>query len=126
MDAYLPYIVAIGVALVAALANYFVGNLKNKVDTKSLINNANEALRDDLLGLVDRYETREKQLVARNDENTQQNERLQTTITTLRLEINSLRIENQDLKAEVQKLRSELHQFDSKVYYKRDSQAGEK
>lgn len=117
MEAYLPFIAAVIVAAITAYANYHISNLKNKVDAKTLVTSASDALRDDLLGLVDRYEAREKILFDKNERNEQQNEELRETVNALRIEVTSLRIENQDLKAEVQKLRKELEVFERKVYY---------
>lgn len=117
LENYLPTIIAFIVGLITAYVNLRIGKLKTNVDTKALTNSASDALRDDLLDLVGRYESREKMLVEKSDKVAQQNEQLQTTINTLRLEVNALRIENATLQSEVHKLRTELAAFERKVYY---------
>lgn len=117
LNQYLPLLSAIAVALFTFLGNYYVGKLKNNVDVKTLTTNANEALRDDLLILLERYEKREESLTDRITRYDKQNDELQSTITTLRSEIGALRIENQGLKAELQQTRHELEKFERKVYY---------
>jgi predicted RNase H-like nuclease (RuvC/YqgF family) len=110
MDAYLPAIVAVAVALITVLGNYYIGRVKNRTDVKTIANNASEALRDDLLALVDKYEKREESLVDKND-------KLSTTVQELKEEVLALRAENRELKAEVQRLRKELEAFERIVYY---------
>lgn len=117
LNTYLPVISAIIVAIITAYVNYKVGRLKNTVEVKTLASDASEALRDDLLQVIDRYEVREKFLIERIDRNEKQNEELQITIAQLRHDIVALRIENQGLKAELQETRKELEKFERKVYY---------
>ena len=118
---YLPVMSAIAVALLTFLGNYLIGRQKSTVDVKALSTNASDALRDDLLQIIDRYERREQFLIERIDKNNATNEGLQTTIATLRSEISGLRIENQALSAELQKVRKELELFERKVYYKSEN-----
>lgn len=117
LSAYLPVISAIVVAAITAYVNYRVGNLKTNLDARTLTANAGDALRDDLLQVIDRYEKREQFLIERIDRNEKANEALQTTLSQLRQEIVNLRIENQELKAELQHTRRELEKFERKVYY---------
>lgn len=117
LSPYLPVISAIVVAIITFAGNYYIGKLKTKTDIKTITANASDALRDDLLQIIDRYEKREQFLVDRIDRNEKQNDELQNTIGLLRQEINALRIENQGLKAELQITRKELEKFERKVYY---------
>lgn len=119
---YLPLASAFVVAICTFLGNYWIGRLKNKIDIKTISNNASDALRDDLLQVIDRYEKREQFLVDRIDKNDRTNEALQITIAGLRSEISVLRQENQALKAELQQTRRELEQFERKVYFKPPTQ----
>jgi len=117
LSTYLPIVSAILVAAITAFVNYRVGSLKTTVDVKTLANNASDALRDDLLEAIDRYERREQFLVDRIERAEKTNEALQITLSQLREEVAALRIENQGLKVELQKTRTELALFERKVYY---------
>jgi len=117
LSTYLPIVSAILVAAITAFVNYRVGFLKTNVDVKTLANNASDALRDDLLEAIDRYERREQFLVDRIERAEKINETLQITLAQLREEVAALRIENQGLKVELQKTRKELELFERKVYY---------
>lgn len=117
MLAYLPVISAVVVAIITFVGNYYIGKLKTRTDLKTISSNAGDALRDDLLQVIDRYEKREQFLIDRIDKNEKQNDELQNTISLLRQEIIALRIENKELKAELQQTRKELELFERKVYY---------
>jgi chromosome segregation ATPase len=108
---------AVVVAIITFVGNYYVGRLKSTVDARALATNANDAVRDDLIQMIDRYEKREQYLIDRIDKTEVLHEELQGTIRKLREEINALRLENQGLKAELQQTRQELEKFERKVYY---------
>jgi predicted RNase H-like nuclease (RuvC/YqgF family) len=113
-ETYLPFVTAIVVGTITFAGNYYVGKLKTQVDAAG-------ALRDDLIDLVGKYESREKTLQDTIDRQHTQNQTLQETTNALRLEVNSLRIENQSLKAELQVMHAELKKFERKVFYTSDS-----
>lgn len=115
---------ALIVGLISGGGAAYIGIRKNKLDTKVAAQTASDALRDDLLALVEKYELREKTLVDRlersdnrHDEYVKRNEQLQTVIQGLRDEIDILRRENAELKRELQKTQRDLEEFDRKVYY---------
>ncbi len=114
---YMPIIVGFITAVVTVYGNILIGKWKNRTDTKVIVTNAGDALRDDLIALIDRYEKREQWLVEQLRSNEKRNEDLQKTINTLYDEIISLRRENKDLKAELQKTQHDLQAFERKVYY---------
>lgn len=117
MTTYLPVISAVVVAIITFVGNYYVGKLKTNIDARTLSSTASDALRDDLLQVIDRYEKREQFLIERIDRNEKQNEDLQAVVAQLRQEIVALRIENQSLKSELVRTRKELELFERKVYY---------
>lgn len=115
---------ALIVGLIGGGGTIFIGLRKIQVDAKTATTSASDALRDDLLALVEKYELRERTLVdrlersdARHDEYVKRNEQLQDVIKSLRTEIDTLREENRQLKVELQKTRKDLEEFDKKVYY---------
>lgn len=115
---------ALVVGLVGGGGTIYIGLRKIRLDARTATTTASDALRDDLLALVEKYELREKTLVdrlersdTRHDEYVKRNEQLQDVIKSLRTEIDTLRRENADLKAELQKTRKDLEEFDRKVYY---------
>lgn len=124
VEQYLPFVAAIIVGVVTAFVNYRLGNYKNKTEVKALSNSESEALRDDILALVSKYEAREKQYEEREarlnntlEKREETNQQLRGLVETLRLEVNALRIENQSLTAELHFVRAELEKFDRKVFY---------
>lgn len=117
LSTYLPVISAIIVAFITAYVNYRVGKLKQNVDVRTIATSASDALRDDLLSLVDKYEQREKFLIGKIDKVEVSNQLLQETINSQRFEITELRIENRSLKDDLAKLRKELEVFERKVFY---------
>lgn len=121
LSTYLPHIVALIVGIGTAYINYKIGKLKTHVDSKTVITNAGDALRDDLLQIIDRYEKREASLLEKIETVNKSNQELQTTVNALREEITILRIDNRTLKAELQQTRRDLEAFDKKVYYKPDT-----
>jgi len=122
LNQYLPVISAIIVAIITFVGNYYINRLKTTVDTKTLATNANDALRDDLLQIVDRYEKREQFLTDRVDKLTDRvdkseatKEELHEVIRKLRDEIIALRTENQSLRNELQQTRLELEKFERMI-----------
>jgi chromosome segregation ATPase len=105
------------VGIMSAFGAYKVGITKTKIDAKIATTSASDALRDDLLGLVDKYEAREKTLIDRLERNEKRNEELQRTISDLSDQIIILRRENAELKAELQRTSKDLEEFNRRVYY---------
>lgn len=106
------------VGSLSAFVAYKVGITKTRLDARVATTTASDALRDDLLGLVDKYEAREKTLIDRLERNEKRNDELQKTITDLRDQIDTLRSENKELRVELQRTRKDLEEFDKKVYYR--------
>lgn len=117
LTTYIPVITAFVVALITVYGNYKVGQLKSNIDSKTITVNAGDALRDDLLNLIDKYEKREFLLLEKMSKYDEQNQKLQETVTGLRDEILTLRSENRQLTSELQRTRAELEAFERKVYY---------
>lgn len=116
-ETLLQFLGTILVGLVSGGGAYIIGTRKTRLDAKIATTTASDALRDDLLALVEKYEAREKTLIDRLERNEKRNDELQRTITELRDQIDTLRSENKELKAELQKTRKDLEEFDRKVYY---------
>lgn len=122
---YLPIIASIIVAVITAYGSYRVGGLKTRIDAKALVTNAGDALRDDLLAALDRYEARERFLIGRLDQYEKTTQDLQRTIADLTTQILDLRIENKQLKIDLEKTIAELELFNRKVYYKPKDTTGD-
>jgi chromosome segregation ATPase len=117
LTSILPYLAAIVVGLLTAFSAIYVGRLKNNVDVKALTVTANDALRDDLLHLIDRYEQKEQFLITRIEIYEKRNLELQDKISELIKEnrdlleeVGKLRTENAGLKKDISELRDEIHQ----------------
>ena len=117
LTSILRYLAAIVVGVLTAFSAIYVGRLKNNVDVKALTVTANDALRDDLLHLIDRYEQKEQFLISRIDTNEKRNMELQEKISELisenrelLTEVSKLRTENAGLKRDISELRDEMHQ----------------
>jgi len=122
-DAVWQILGAIVVGAISAGGTYFLGVRKIKLDTRIATVSAGRALRDDILALVDRYETREKNLIDRLERNEKRNDELQRTIGELRDQIDTLRSENKILTVELERTRADLAEFDKKVYYRRPTES---
>jgi chromosome segregation ATPase len=116
---------ALIVGLIGGGGTIYIGLRKTQLDTRIATTTASDALRDDLLALVEKYELREKTLIDRlersdnrHDEYVKRNEQLQEVIKNLRAEIDQLRTENAELKRELRKTQKDLEEFDKKVYYR--------
>ncbi len=116
-DALWQILGAIVVGALSAGSAYFIAIRNIRLQTNVATNSAGDALRDDLMGLIDRYEKREQWLTGQIVESNKRNEELQVTITGLRTEVTALRNENIDLKTELRKTQADLAAFDKKVYY---------
>ncbi len=120
---------ALVVGLVGGGGTAYIGLRKVRLDARIATSTAGDALRDDLLALVEKYEARERTLIERlersdnrHDEYVKRNEQLQITINGLRTEIEALRAENSQLKVALQKTQHDLEEFDKKVYYRAPAQ----
>lgn len=106
------------VGIISAGSALIIAAIKTRFDNKVVSVSASDALRDDLLTLLDKYEQRETKLNERLDNNEKRNQELQDAIAELRTQIDLLRQENADLrqenkalKVELQRTRKELEQF---------------
>lgn len=106
------------VGIISAGSALIIAAIKTKFDNRVASVSASDALRDDLLTLLDKYEQRETKLNERLDNNEKRNGELQDAISELRTQIDLLRQENADLrqenkalKVELQRTRKELEQF---------------
>lgn len=116
-ESTLQWIVTALLSAISALITWRIAVEKTRADLKINTRQASDALRDDLIALIDRYEKREEALLQRLKERDKTADDLQTQVSNLRTEIAVLRQENVDLKAELQRTRKELEAFERKVYY---------
>lgn len=121
---YLPTIGAVIVAVITIYGNYRVSKLKTNLDSRVMLNSASDALRDDLLIFIDKYDKREQELIKEvkelKDQNAKQeahNIELRDNQNQLNIQIAQLRIENNVLTTELKLTRERLAEFDRKVYY---------
>lgn len=103
MDQYLPALIAVLGVAITAYVNYRLGKLKSRDDSK-------DSVRDDILVLVDKYETREKR-------QTEMIDKLQNRLTELLDQLDICRTDNRTLRTEKQQLTDELNSIKRKVYY---------
>lgn len=118
MSTIIASIIAAVATSYAAWLSYNTNKTTNAYKAEELAYNASDALRNDLLSLIEKYETREKQSMAREslllDRITQFEERnykLQEVVNSLRIDILQLREENQKLRDELIATRHELEFF---------------
>jgi DNA repair exonuclease SbcCD ATPase subunit len=115
-------------ALVKTFADLLIAVWKGKADQKTGAINADSAVRDDILALVDKYEAREARLVATLDKKDTQIDTLQAAVakllddnSELRAEKRQFQYESLERERENNRLKEELAKFERKVFYVRQS-----
>lgn len=117
---YLPVIVSLAVAVLTFISGIYLGTVKNRTDKQSNKSKADEAIRDDLLELVNHYEAQLKNKDDVIEKLTLENNTKQTTIFQLMTDKTKTEIDNLKLLADNTYLKSELTKIENKVFYIRE------
>lgn len=125
MTDYLPLVISLVGTLLTVFVSLWLGIAKQRTENKTAMQNYGEAVRDDLLQMVERYE---KQLQQKEDQIKLRDERLelrndqiskaQLVIGSQLERITDLTLTVKQLEFEVKSLREELEKFNRKVFYK--------
>lgn len=102
------------VGIISSVIGWYIAIRQQHQSRDQHIVDAHDALREDLMILITRYEAREEALQKRIDSNVELIDTLRGTINTLREEVTTLRQENAILKLELQRTRQDLEAFDTK------------
>lgn len=124
MNEYLPLIISLVGTMLTVGVSLYLGIAKQRTESKSALQTADSAFRDDLLALNDRYEKqieqKEEQIRLRDERLERRNEQLQaaqTVIGTQLEKITDLTLTVKQLQYEVKRLGDELDKFNKKVFY---------